>query len=135
MRVTVTLQSDSKSDLEEIIPLERDQQRRIKVCPANQELKEIMNRHGITRIVDVRSRPWTRRFSLKELEAAFGDSYISRPDMGGLDRAATGVVKLEELGREHRVLIICAEKSHRHCHRNYFVGRMLGEDGYGVRHL
>lgn len=37
-RVTVTLLSDSRSDLEEIVPLERDQQRRIKVCLANQEL-------------------------------------------------------------------------------------------------
>ena len=95
-----------------------------------QELKEIMDRHGITRIVDVPSKPWTRRFSLKELSAAFGDCYISR-----LDRADAGVVMLEELGRKHRVLVLCAEKSHRHCHRNYFVGRVLGEDGYGVRHL
>jgi len=111
-----------------------------------QELKEIMDRHGITRIVDVRSKTWTRRISLKELTAAFGDSYISRLDMGGLDfevdqyqewldRAAAGVVMLEELGREHRVLVLCAEKSHRHCHSNFFVGRALGEDGYGVRHL
>jgi len=50
-----------------------------------QELKEIMDRHGITRIGDVRSKPWTRRFSLEELTAAFGDSYISRLDMGGLE--------------------------------------------------
>jgi len=35
VRVTVTLQSDSRSDLEKIVPLERDQQRQIKVCPAN----------------------------------------------------------------------------------------------------
>jgi len=40
---------------------------------------------------------------------------------------------LEKVGREHRVLILCAEKSHRYCHRNYFVDRVLGEDG--VRHL
>jgi len=40
VRVTVTLQSDSRSDLEEIVPLERDQQRQIKVCPANQELTD-----------------------------------------------------------------------------------------------
>jgi hypothetical protein len=84
-----------------------------------------MDRHGITRIVDVRFRPWTRRFSLNELSTAFGDSHISRLDMGGLDfeidqyhewldKAAAGVVILEELGKEHKV---------------------LGEDGYGVRHL
>lgn len=107
-----------------------------------QELKEIMESHGITRIVDVRSKPWTWRFLLKALTAAFGESYISRPDMGGLgfeveqyhewlDRAAAGVVMLEELGKEHRVLVLCAEKSH----RNYFMGRLLEVDGHGVRHL
>ncbi|MCD4798319.1 MAG: DUF488 domain-containing protein [Methanosarcinales archaeon] len=48
---------------------------------------------------------------------------------------SASAVMLEDLGREHRVLILCAEKSHRHCHRNYFVGRVLGEDGYGIRHL
>jgi hypothetical protein len=93
-------------------------------CPLCRNIKEIMDSHGITRIVEVRSKPWTRRFSLKELTAAFGDGYISRPDMGGLefevdqyhewlDRAAAGVVMLEELGREHRVLVLCPEKSHR----------------------
>ena len=54
--------------------------------------------------------------------------------MGRLDWTAADVVMLEELGREHRVLILCVEKSHRHCHRYYFVSRVLG-DGYGVRHL
>jgi len=52
-----------------------------------------------------------------------------------LDRAAASVVMLEEPGREHKVLVLCDEKSHRNCHRNYFVGRVLGNDGYGVRHL
>ena len=42
------------------------------------------------------------------------------------------MVMLEEMGGD-RVLILFVEKGHRHCHRNYFVDRVPGEDE--VRHL
>lgn len=110
------------------------------------DLQQIVEQTGITKIIDVRSKPNTRRFSRKLLQQTFGDMYSSRIDMGGLEfevsqydtwlrQAAGGLSDLQELAKNGKVLVMCAEKNPDTCHRKYFVGKWLEERGYRVKHL
>ena len=112
-----------------------------------QDLVDIMSKNHIQLLLDVRSKPNTRRFSKKELEQVFGDKYQSRPEMGGFDHkpeqfhewcevAAEGLGELIlATNTGNKVLIMCAEKNPNQCHRKYFVARALEEGGHTVRHL
>lgn len=116
-----------------------------------QDIYTITQNNSISLILDVRSKPNTRKFSKTEFEKMFGDSYVSRPDMGGLGftgstedqyadwlkvaSAGLQVTKDYASNPGRRVLIMCAEKNPDTCHRKYFVGRALEEAGYGVKHL
>ncbi len=110
-------------------------------------LKEIMDKHGINLLLDVRSKPNTRRFSKKELEQKFGDTYTSKTEMGGFDHeldqfnewcevAAAGIGELIEAANTGmKVMIMCAEKNPDKCHRKYFVAKALEMRGHEVIHL
>lgn len=111
------------------------------------DLETIMDEHGIELLMDVRSKPVTRRFSKPDLEAVFGDRYRSRTEMGGFDHeenqfhewsdvAANGLGEIINASNAgNNVLIMCAEKNANKCHRKYFVARALEESGYTVEHL
>jgi uncharacterized protein (DUF488 family) len=111
------------------------------------DLEEIMDKHGIGLLMDVRSKPNTRRFSKQELEQVFGDRYRSRTEMGGFDHeedqfhewcevAAGGMGEIITAANAgNKVLVMCAEKSADKCHRKYFVARALEEGGHTVTHL
>ena len=112
-----------------------------------QDLKDIMVKHGIKLLLDVRSKPNTKRFSRKELLDTFDLNYASRPEMGGfahridqyedwLKCAEDGLQALIMAGNSGiKVLIMCAEKNPDVCHRKYFVARALEEGGHKVKHL
>ena len=112
-----------------------------------QDLEEIMEKHSITLIVDVRSKPNTKRFSRKDLFATFDLKYESRPEMGGFshtkDQYEDWLVSADEglkallaaANSGIKVLIMCAEKNPDVCHRKYFVARALEEGGHKVKHL
>jgi hypothetical protein len=112
-----------------------------------QDLADIISKNNIQLLLDVRSKPNTRRFSKKELEQVFGKKYQSRPEMGGFDHkpeqyhewcevAAEGLGELIlATNTGNKVLIMCAEKNPNVCHRKYFVARALEEGGHKVRHL
>ena len=112
-----------------------------------QDIKDIMSKNNIQLLLDVRSKPNTRRFSKKEFEQVFGDKYQSRPEMGGFDHkpeqfhewcevAAEGLGELIlATNTGNKILIMCAEKNPNQCHRKYFVARALEEGGHKVKHL
>lgn len=122
------------------------------------ELEEIMNKHGITRLIDIRSKPFSRRnlaaslngasWNKQDLAAHFGERYIHMVELGGLgfepedyprwmETANRRILELIMLSKEHghKLLLMCAEKSPRNCHRAYLAGRALEERGYKIIHL
>jgi len=112
-----------------------------------QDIKDIMDKHDITLLLDVRSKPNTKRFSKKDLTTEFGQTYTSRTEMGGfkhnldqyqewLKDADHGLAELlENANAGHKILIMCAEANPDSCHRKYFVARALEEGGHKVKHL
>lgn len=111
------------------------------------DLEDIMNLHDIKFLLDVRSKPTTRRFSKKTLETMLGAGYMSRPVMGGFDheidefenwriRAQASLKEVTDMvDNGYKILIMCAEKNPDQCHRKYFVSRALEQEGFKVKHL
>ncbi|VVB51260.1 Uncharacterised protein [uncultured archaeon] len=117
------------------------------------ELKTILDKHGITRLVDIRSKPYSRKWrktdiawNKKVLKEYFGERYIHMVEMGGLgyenedyplwaEAARNSLEQIIELSKTHRVALMCAEKDPNKCHRKLFAARALQERGFSVWHL
>jgi ATP-dependent DNA helicase RecQ len=102
-----------------------------------EDLGAIMERKGIDRIIDVRSKPFSRKsgFSRKALADAFGPRYLWKGDvLGGL-----GVIQddaVDWLARQDGVLLLmCMETAPRDCHRYYELGVRLLARGVDCVHL
>lgn len=116
----------------------------------------------IDTIIDVRSIPYSRiapQFSKKNLEDVlteigfsyrFAGKYLgaypdgvrpppgSNPDWSVLaSRAAfkIGISRVIDLGRDHRVVLLCAEENPYNCHRHHLIAPALIESGAHVMHL
>ncbi len=123
---------------------------------------ELLARHGITAVGDVRSRPYSRmnpqfnRENLKRLLAANGIAYLflgrelgARSEdpacySGGkvqYDRLARtelfrqGLDRVCEGLKTYRLALMCAEKDPLECHRTILVARELRARGVEVRHI
>jgi uncharacterized protein (DUF488 family) len=125
---------------------------------------DLLRRHGITLVVDVRSQPysrWAPQFNreilARDLDDAgiayrfMGDALGGRPDDSALhdpgqDRPdyqrleqtptyQTGVAQLLNLARSERVVVMCGEGDHRHCHRHLLITQTLLERGVRVLHI
>ncbi|SKA06243.1 DUF488 family protein [Consotaella salsifontis] len=123
---------------------------------------ELLRSHQITALADVRSIPYSRRvphFSRAPLSARLredGIAYVhlglelgARPSDPALmtnghadfdkiaagDAFNTGLDRLIEGAKSHRIAIMCAERDPADCHRCLLVGRALHERGVLVRHI
>jgi hypothetical protein len=124
---------------------------------------ELLRRHGVEVVVDVRSQPTSTyaphfdRSSLKRWAAEAGWEYVFLGDeLGGRPRGGEfygadgrvdyarvarstpfrrGVERLVDLAAHSRVAILCAEEDPLHCHRRRLVGRVLLDRGFGLEHL
>jgi uncharacterized protein (DUF488 family) len=123
---------------------------------------ELVERHGISAIVDVRSRPYSRmnpqfnRENLKRLLASRGIAYVflgrelgarsedpacysdGKVQYDRLARTALfrqGIDRLTEGIETHRLALMCAEKDPLECHRTILVARELEARGVSVRHI
>ena len=98
-------------------------------------------------VVDVRRFPTSRfdhfkREELSRLLKGEGFSYVYLgEELGGYRRGGyeaylgrQGLEKLEELARQMRVVVLCAERLPWRCHRR-FIGQELGRDGFWVEHV
>ena len=133
---------------------------------SNQPLErflDLLARHGIQTLVDVRSAPYTHfatHFNRPDLSAAvalrgiryryLGAELGGRPE-GDEYYGETGHVLyykvakapfflrgLDELlaeGRRARTAVMCSEEDPTNCHRRLLIGRVLGEQGAPVIHL
>ncbi len=124
---------------------------------------ELLQRHGIKVLVDVRSAPYSRytphfdRDSLRDLVTAsaikylyLGDVVGGRPkdetlyDANGRARYAkvaesveflSGIERLERGADGFRVAIMCSEEDPANCHRRLLIGRVLTERGAELLHI
>ncbi len=124
---------------------------------------ELLQRHGIEVLVDVRSAPYSRysphfdREPLRDLVTAaaikylyLGDAIGGRPkdeshyDLDGHARYAKvagspdflgGILRLERGADEFRVALMCSEEDPTHCHRRLLIGRVLCERGHTMIHI
>jgi uncharacterized protein (DUF488 family) len=125
---------------------------------------DLLRRHAITRVVDVRSQPysrWAPQFNRETLARDLEDAGIAyrfmgdalggrpadpalydpgqeRPDYERLAQTPAyllGIDQLLELARSERVAVMCGEGDHRHCHRHLLVAQTLLARGARVLHI
>jgi uncharacterized protein (DUF488 family) len=117
---------------------------------------ELLRRHGIEQVVDVRSSPYSRyvpqanREALSRALKAAGIAYSWLGDRlggkpGGVQadydelRASPafqqGIDHLISLAAERRTAIMCAEGDHRQCHRYKLITPALLDQAVSVRHV
>ena len=124
---------------------------------------ELLVRHQIQIVVDVRSRPYSRfspQFNKSQLEQAVTDhglEYVflgkalgGRPEGGELYSAdgslnyarraveqefLAGIEEVLQLAEDKRVALMCAEEDPEKCHRWLLVGRTLAARGFSIVHI
>lgn len=125
---------------------------------------DLLQRHAITLVADVRSRPysrWSPQFNREALARALreaglgyqflGDALGGRPSdpalydpgqahpnyarMAALPAYQSGIDHLLDLARVERVAVMCAEGDHRRCHRHWLIAQTLLARGAEVWHI
>lgn len=128
-----------------------------------EEMAHVLQKHGITCVVDVRSDPHSSYYTQYNREnisaflnrrgilyrnyaASFGarqddlayypEGYLDFSLFTRSDRFREGVKKIESgMAMGYRFALMCAEKDPMTCHRAIMIGRALKEEGFSVRHL
>jgi len=127
-----------------------------------EKLIELLKRHEITAVCDVRSSPYSQfnpQFNRETIQSELkkhGVAYVylgkelgPRSDDPGCyengkvqyDRLAKtdlfheGIRRAKEGMKSYRIALMCAEKDPIMCHRTILVCRTLAADGIGVRHI
>lgn len=124
----------------------------------------LLRHHEIARVVDVRSQPysrWAQQFNREILardlqdagiaytfmgdslggrpsEPALYDPGEERPDYQRMEQTAayqSGMDHLLEIAQASRVVLMCGEGDHRHCHRHLLIAQTLLGRGVRVRHI
>jgi uncharacterized protein (DUF488 family) len=126
-------------------------------------LVDLLRRHGIEVVADVRSHPSSRhnpQFNRERLRSSLlaaqieyvflGQELGGRPpepefyDAAGhvlygavakSDRFASGLERLLTGAARYRVAILCSEENPENCHRRQLVGRVLADRGITVLHI
>ena len=127
-----------------------------------ERLLELLNKHNVTAVADVRSQPYSRfnpqfnRETLASFLKQSGLEYVSlgrelgprsadpacyrdgRAQYSLIAKTAlfeSGIQRLLVGMDKFRVAIMCAEKEPLHCHRTILVARHLHEHGFKIRHI
>ena len=106
-----------------------------------ERLIEIMDEKNINRLLDVRSKPYSRRvqFNGRQLEKRLGERYLWKGNiLGGLSGPVPeeGIQFLLAQRDGETTLLLCMEKSPLACHRFYDISRRLYQEaGIDAIHL
>jgi uncharacterized protein (DUF488 family) len=127
-----------------------------------ERLVELLQRHGIQVLADVRSTPFSRfnpqfnRASLGHSLAAAGIRYefmgeelgartndptcfengrVSYARLAATSLFQRGLARLREMARTERVAMMCAEREPLDCHRTILISRELERAGDNVTHI
>lgn len=125
-------------------------------------LLDLLRRHGVTAVADVRSQPYSRmnaQFNRETLRAALkrvGIAYVfmgnelgarsDDPDcyhegkvqydrLGRTQSFSKGIARLTDGSTTHRIALLCAEKDPLTCHRTILIARHVAAAGLAVRHI
>jgi len=126
------------------------------------EFVDLLRRHAITAVGDVRSQPYSRinpHFNREEIERSLGARgiayvYLGR-ELGARSEDAAcyregrvrydllakteifqrGLGRVREGMERYRLALMCAEKEPLECHRTILVSRHLAAQGLEVRHI
>lgn len=123
---------------------------------------ELLRRHSITAVGDVRSHPYSRyvpQYSREPLKAALAQAGIAYVFLGkelgarsenpacykqgkvqydclaNQPQFAEGVKRVIEGMQKHSIALMCAEKDPLECHRTLLVARKLYEAGLEIAHI
>jgi uncharacterized protein (DUF488 family) len=122
---------------------------------------DLLARHGVTAIADVRSQPFSRisHFNRDAIAAALKTMHIKYVPLGSelgarrdeiecyvagqaiyeriaqLPRFRDGIERLVKWANEESIALMCAEKEPLECHRAILVCRHLRDCGLGIRHI
>ena len=128
------------------------------------EFLDLLLRHDITLIVDVRSQPysrWAPQFNREVLfrylkgagigyesmgdllggqpsDPALYDPGHERPDYHRMEKRPDyqiGIDRLLGLARSSRIAVLCSEGDHNHCHRHLLIAQTLLGRGARVLHI
>jgi uncharacterized protein (DUF488 family) len=129
---------------------------------SSERLVSNLRKHGITAIADVRSAPYSRhnpQFNREELRATLKENGIryvflgkelgARSDdeccyvdgkaryelLAKTDSFRSGIRRVIEGARTHKIALMCAEKDPLDCHRTILVARHLVCEGCSVTHI
>lgn len=114
------------------------------------EFLKLLSEKGITRVIDVRSKPHSKReeFDQEDLkDTLFKKSmmYKHLPSLGGMEKEdykeamgseewRSGYRELKSIAEEGPSVMMCLEKDPMQCHRR-FISERLEEEGWDVIHL
>ena len=125
---------------------------------------DLLRRHAVTLVVDVRSQPysrWATQYNRELLAHSLGaaglcyefmgdvlggrpaDSCMYSPDGEHADYRKmelsgdyqAGIDTLLGLAGSERAALVCSEGDHRHCHRHLLIGQTLLSRGVRVLHI
>jgi uncharacterized protein (DUF488 family) len=123
---------------------------------------ELLERHSISALVDVRSRPYSRmnpqfnRENLKRLlepreivyvflgrelgarsedPACYSEGKVQYDRLARTEFFRQGLERVSEGMETHRLALMCAEKEPLECHRTILVARQLALRGIAVQHI
>jgi len=125
---------------------------------------DLLRRHGITLVVDVRSQPysrWANQFNRETLARDLQDAGITylfmgdtlggrpadptlydpdqeHPDYQRVEQTPayqSGIDQLLQLAGSEKVAVMCSEGDHRRCHRHLLITQTLLERGVRVLHI
>ena len=102
-------------------------------------LKVIIEKHQIGILIDLRSKPysqWRSDVNRKALEKAI-PQYQWRGDiLGGFSQIKeSDIDNLSIKGKTKNLLLMCAEKDYRKCHRELIIASRFREIGCAYTHL
>lgn len=127
-----------------------------------EEFEDLLTRHGITAVVDVRSAPFSRfnpQFNRGVLDrtlkergigyvflgrelgarsddpACYEDGRVQYSRLAQTELFQRGIDRVLLGAETHRIALMCAEKEPLECHRTLLVARVLVEQGVDVAHI
>lgn len=129
---------------------------------SSERFMDMLLRHGITAIADVRSAPYSRhnpQFNREELratlkaegiryvflgkelgarsedECCYVDDKVSYKLLAKTELFQAGIARVIEGAAQYRIALMCAEKDPLDCHRTILVSRELVDHGCNVKHI
>lgn len=115
------------------------------------ELQSALKGHTVSYLIDVRKKPrgWSAIWGYQKLQdfcESIGITYISKRELGNdsgnsqwippdYEQAETALEDVSRIAEAHNILLLCAEKDWKRCHRTNISERLQSKTGNQVVHV